>query len=385
RPWLALPGSLACLALVAAAPAAAWAMPVPVYPEPTGPFAVGAAVVQWTDPDRPEPFTADPDDHRAVVVQLWYPARATGAEPAVAGRETEAESRAVIAASAELFGIPGFLLEQSAGAPSHAVFGAPVAEGADRFPLIVFSPGLSATRTANTVLAEEWASRGYVVATVDHPFDAAVTFVDGEPVHSRNAIAGLTDAEVARATTENLATRTADLGFVLTQLERLNRGEVPGPLAGRLDTARAAVAGHSRGAAAALMTAAADPRFAAVVHIDGGLDPAAAPQPFDQPALSITSPVSAAENPDYLPALDAALELGAEGYRLELAGTGHYSFTDAALSFPPLPSLLGTADRTEGLRLTADLTAAFLDAALGGRPADLAATLEPHGDLTVYK
>jgi dienelactone hydrolase len=346
---------------------------------------VGASVLQWTDPDRSEPFTADPDDRRTVVVQFWYPAEATGAEPAVAGRETEAESKAVTAASAELFGIPGFLLEQSAEVRSHAAFDAPVAEGAERFPIIVFSPGLSATRTANTVLAEEWASRGYVVATVDHPYDAALTFIDGEPVYSRNSIAGLTDAEIAQVTTENFATRSADLGFVLTQLERLDRGEIPGPLAGRLDTGRAAVAGHSRGGAAALMAAAADPRFAAVVHIDGGLDPTAAPQPFGQPVLSITSPVSVAENPDYLPALDSALELGAEGYRVELADAGHFSFTDAALALPPLPSLLGTVGRTEGLRLTAEATTVFLDAVLKGRPADLAATLAPYGDLVVYK
>jgi dienelactone hydrolase len=339
--------------------------------------------VQWTDEERPEPFTEDPDDHRSIVVQLWYPAEETGADRAFGGRETIAESREVMAASADFFGIPGFLVDQSAEARSHAVFDAPPADGAERFPVIVFSPGLTGTRTANTVLAEEWAARGYVVATVDHAYDAALTVIDGEPVHSRNSIAGLTDAEIAQQTRDNLATRAADLSFVLSELERLDQGE--GPLAGRLDTGRAAVAGHSRGAAAALMTAAADPRFAAVVHIDGGLEPSLPPGPFDQPALSITSPVSAAENPDYIPNLERALELGTgERYRIEIAGAGHFSFTDAALYFPPLPSVLGTVGREEGLRLTAEATTAFLDAALRGQPTDLPGLLSQYGELTVY-
>jgi hypothetical protein len=202
--WLALPVALAGLLLVAATPVAAWAMPVPVYPEPTGEHAVGTSTVQWTDPDRPEPFTADPGDHRTIVVQFWYPAEASPPEVdrAVGGRATVEESRTVIEDSAEFFGIPPFLLDQVADVRSHAVFEAPAAEG-EPYPLVVFSPGLSATRTANTVLAEEWASQGYVVATVDHTFDAAVTFIDGEAVLTRNAV-GDTEAETQRITRDNL-------------------------------------------------------------------------------------------------------------------------------------------------------------------------------------
>ncbi|TDC82433.1 hypothetical protein E1193_11855 [Micromonospora sp. KC606] len=72
--WLALPGSAACLALLAVGPVAAWALPEPAFPEPSGRYAVGTTVLEWTDSGRPETFTAEPDDHRSVVVQLWYPA-----------------------------------------------------------------------------------------------------------------------------------------------------------------------------------------------------------------------------------------------------------------------------------------------------------------------
>jgi pimeloyl-ACP methyl ester carboxylesterase len=180
--------------------------------------------------------------------------------------------------------------------------------------------------------------------------------------------------------------RTADLSFVLTHLQRLDQGQIAGPLAGRLDTESAAVAGHSRGAAAALRAAAEDPRFAAVIHIDGGLEPSLPLRPFDQPALSITSPVSEAENPDYIPTLESALELDTVvNYRVSLPNAGHLSFADAALNFPPLRSLLGTVGRTEGLRLTGEVTTVFLDATLRDQAGDLPATLAKYGDLTVYK
>ncbi|MEU5157422.1 hypothetical protein [Glycomyces sp. NPDC021274] len=380
RRRFAVPGTAVCLLVLAATPVATWALPVPVYPEPTGEHAVGTAVFEWTDESRAEPFTEDPDDHRTVVVQLWYPADAAeDAERAIGGRPTLEESQAITQASAELFGIPGFLLADAAAAPSHAVFDAPVAAGSERYPVIVFSPALSATRTANTVLAEEWAGHGYIVATLDHPYDAAMTYVDSEPVHSRNVLDTTDEAEIAVINRTNIETRSADLSFVLTRLESL-----PADLAQRIDTGRAAVAGHSRGAAAALAALAADPRFDAAVHIDGGLEPTLLPGPFTQPALSITSPISADQNPDYLPTLDAALALGAnETYRLELPDSGHFSFVDAALYFPPVPSVVGTIGRTEGLRATADATISFLDATLRGQSIDLPAALEQHGDLAV--
>ncbi|GAA2143703.1 alpha/beta hydrolase family protein [Glycomyces algeriensis] len=380
RRWIAIPATIACLLALAATPVATWALPVPVYPEPSGEHEVGATVFEWTDETRDEPFTTDPDDHRTVVVQLWYPADpAPDAERAIGGRPTLEASQAITQASAEFFGIPGFLLADATAAPSHAVFDAPVAAGSERYPVIVFSPGLSATRTANTVLAEEWASRGYIVATVDHPYDAALTYVDDEPIYSRNALTTADEAEIAAINRANIETRSADLSFVLTRLDTL-----PGDLAARIDTGRAAVAGHSRGATAALAALAADPRFDAAVHLDGGLEPTLLPGLFSQPALSITSPISADRNPDYLSTLDAALALGPdETYRLELPESGHFSFTDAALYFPPVPSAVGTIGRTEGLHATADATMAFLDAVLRGKSTDLPAALAHYGDLAV--
>src|SRR4051794_9692697 len=50
---------------------------VPVLPAPSGPHSVGSVVFRWTDPTRPEAFTADPSDRRQVIAQAWYPADTT--------------------------------------------------------------------------------------------------------------------------------------------------------------------------------------------------------------------------------------------------------------------------------------------------------------------
>lgn len=171
------------------------------------------------------------------------------------------------------------------------------------------------------------------------------------------------------------------------QLGRVQSGEIAGPLAGHLDTGRVAAAGHSLGGGAALQAARQDPGFAAVIDLDGfPHDPD--PQPFRQPVLALTQAVGPNTDPDYLPRLTRVLGLSsATSYRLTVPGTAHLTFTDAPLYLPPLPSLVGSLDRTEGPRITAAASIAFLDRTLRDDPggaADPAAALSAYGSLVVH-
>ncbi|MFJ8621905.1 alpha/beta hydrolase family protein [Kitasatospora sp. NPDC093550] len=386
RWWLALPGSLACVGLIATAPVAAWAFPVPRFPEPTGEFAVGTRVVQWTDQGRPETFTADPDDRRTVVVQLWYPARKSPADTPRAqylGR-TEEEARTVSEALARGVGLPGFLVDGVPRAHSHAVFDAPVDGGGGRFPVVLFSPGSGGVRTQNTAWAEELASHGYLVAALDHPYDsAAVLLTDGRTITTETSSSGDPDKdeELAAGWT---AVRAADLGFVLGQLERLDRGEGSDPLTGCLDTGRVAVTGHSMGGAAALQAARQDRRFRAVIDLDGYPHGPASPA-LVQPTLALTQAVTPGTDPRYLSRLTEALQAGsATSYRLTIPGAAHLTFMDGPLYLPPVPSIVGSLGRTGSPRVVAAATLAFLDAVLRDGPGDLAGALRAHGDLSVH-
>ncbi|MFJ4094336.1 alpha/beta hydrolase family protein [Kitasatospora sp. NPDC089913] len=385
RWWLALPGSLACAGLVAAGPVSAWAFPVPEFPEPTGGFAVGTRVLQWTDQQRPETFTPDPADRRTVVVQLWYPA---GRSPAGAPRaqylgRTEAEARTVAGALAGGVGLPDFLMDGVPRARSRSVFDAPVAGDGGRFPVVLFSPGSGGVRTQNTAWAEELASHGYLVAALDHPYDsAAVVLADGRTVTTETSSSGDADQDEKLAAGWT-AVRAADLGFVLSQLEGLDRAGSGDPLTGRLDTGRAAVTGHSMGGAAALQAARQDHRFRAVVDLDGFPHGPASPS-LDRPVLAMTQALTGATDARYLPRLTEALAANtATSYRLTVPGAAHLSFMDGPLYLPPVPGIVGSLGRARSPRVVAGATLAFLDAALRDRPGDLSGALSAYGSLTV--
>ncbi|MEU9559691.1 alpha/beta hydrolase family protein [Streptomyces fumanus] len=386
RWWPALPGSVACAVLLATGPVAAWAFPVPVFPEPSGDFAVGTRVVQWTDPHRPETFTADPHDRRTVVVQLWYPARKSpaGVRRAQYLGRTEHEARTVSDALARQVGLPGFLVDGVPRARTHSVFDAPVAGGGGRFPVVLFSPGSGGVRTQNTAWAEELAGHGYVVAALDHPYDsAAVVLSDGRTLRTRTVSTGDRD-EDDRAAAGWTAVRAADLGFVLTRLDRLGRGGSSDPLTGRLDTGRVAVTGHSMGGAAALQAARRDPRFDAVIDLDGYPHGPASPA-LHQPALALTQAITPETDPHYIPRLTKALERNtATSYRLTVPGAAHLTFMDGPLYLPPVPSIVGSLGRTESPHVVAAATLAFLDTTLRHAPGDPAAALSAYGGLSVH-
>lgn len=383
RRWPALLGSLVCLGLVAAGGVAAWALPVPTFPRPSGESPVGTTVVQWADPGREETATPEVDDRRTVVVQLWYPAQPStpGTPRAQYLGRTPHEAATVAGAAADYLGVPGLLLDGPPHARSHATPDAAPAAG--RVPVVLFSPGLGGLRTQSTAWAEDLASRGYLVAGVDHPYDsAAVVLADGRVARTQVAASG--DArEDARRRIGWTTVRAADLGFVLTQLGRLDRGELASPFEGLLDTGRAAVTGHSVGGAAAVRAAAQDPRFTAVINVDGGLD--ADQGPLQQPVLALTHEVRDQADADYVARLSSMLAGGTGGgYLLTVPGSAHLTFTDAPLYLPPVPAVIGSLGRAESVRTTAATCAAFLDATLGGRSLDLPATLSRFGDLQVH-
>ncbi|MFL1897966.1 hypothetical protein ACJWDR_02605 [Streptomyces tauricus] len=384
--WLALPGSVACVGLIATGPVAAWAFPVPVFPEPSGHFAVGTRVMQWTDANRPETATADPHDRRTVVVQLWYPARKSpaGAQRAQYLGRTEHEARTVSDALARGAGLPGFLIDGVPRAHTHAVFNASVASGGGRFPVVLFSPGSGGVRTQNTAWAEELASHGYLVAALDHPYDsAAVVLTDGRTIRTTLTSTGDRDKDAASAA-DATAVRAADLGFVLTQLGRLDRGEIAGPLTGRLDTGRVAATGHSMGGAATLQAARQDRRFDAVIDLDGYPHGPLSPT-LRRPTLALTQTITPETDRRYIPRLTKVLKLNtATSYRLTIPDTAHLTFMDGPLYLPPVPSIVGTLGRTESPRVVAATTLAFLDTTLRHKPADLADVLSAYGDLSVY-
>ncbi|MDT0327045.1 alpha/beta hydrolase family protein [Nocardiopsis lambiniae] len=363
--------------------AMAWAIPVPVFPVPSGPHPVGAVTAQWTDPDREETWTDDPADRRTVVARIWYPAApgADGERALYLGRDAR-EADIVAEGLAAGLGMPGFVLEDASRARAHAVPDAPPVAG--RHPLVLFSPGLGGVRTQNTVWAEGLASHGYVVVAVDHPYDSAVVVLDDGTV-VRGALTATGDPEEDdRLADEWTRIRADDLGLVLTRLvEEANADE--GPLSGLVDPERVAMAGHSLGGAAALLAAAGDQRVDAVIDLDG-LPRLPRGASLSQPVLALVA-AAGTGSPEgdvrYAVALDGVFAAStAPGHVLSVPGTAHLSFSDSPFLIPPFPSLVGSLGRAEPARITEAASLAFLDATLKGADVDLDAALAPLGEVT---
>jgi predicted dienelactone hydrolase len=56
-------------------------LPVFRLPPPTGPYAIGTLTYHWVDAHRGEVFSADPNDQRELMVQIWYPAKKDPSAP----------------------------------------------------------------------------------------------------------------------------------------------------------------------------------------------------------------------------------------------------------------------------------------------------------------
>ena len=223
-----------------------------------GPYAVGVRTLSLVDRGRIDvmkldPHAARPDPlpryDRPLTVELWYPA------------EAGASGSTVLKAQ---------IRDGKTEAPLHgkAVRDAAPAGNASPFPLVILSHGFPGNRYLLSPLAENLASKGYVVAAIDHTDTTYDT---------------LSDRSFASA----LVNRPLDQHFVLGQIALLSHDRASF-LNGRVDADNTAVIGYSMGAYGTLVTAgarlthqaveSADPMWSApfgtlAVHETGPVDP----------------------------------------------------------------------------------------------------------------
>ncbi|MFB7875402.1 alpha/beta hydrolase family protein [Nocardia sp. NPDC056064] len=343
---------------------------VTVLPSPTGDLPVGTTTLHLVDTARTDPF--DPGSStRELMVSVFYPA--TGAD-----RYPRAHY-----ASTEL--LP--MLEQKLGAElpgalTHAHRDAPARTGST-YPVVLYTPGAGVSRILGTGLAEDLASRGYVVVTVDHTYEAgpAVEFPGGRIVRPAVAPNGF-DPEIRQ---KYIATRLADFAFLLDTLGGLATGTdpdaeqdpLPAGLGEVLDLERVGTVGHSSGGYTAVEAMHEDRRIDAAVDLDGqlGVDEdfgRAVTEGIDRPTLVLTS-AQIEQVGDANPSLDAFWQ-HATGWKrhLSIADSAHYDFTDLPALIPsaarPLAATyVGAIDPDRMAALVRTYVAAMFDKFLRGR------------------
>ncbi|WP_372458234.1 alpha/beta hydrolase family protein [Streptomyces sichuanensis] len=246
-------------------------------PAPTGPHRIGVTTLHLVDRSRRDPWeSAIPV--REVMTTVFYPARSVQGCPVARQMTADAARSFVESGHAVHREVPGTGVDWAATA-THAHTNAPAQ--AVRRPVLLYSPGGGDPRTLGTGLAEELASRGYVVVTIDHPGDASEVDFPTATAHREKlrptVLRGAPTPEFFRTM---ISTRIADTRFVLDRLEALAAGHNPDaegrplpPGLGRaLDLRRVGVYGHSAGGTTAAEVLYEDRRVRAAVDLEGYLD-----------------------------------------------------------------------------------------------------------------
>jgi len=313
-------------------------------PPPTGPHAVGTAPLHLVTPAG-----------RELMISLWYPTRHVRGH-AVAPWLSAGVAGPYLAAQ----GLPTELVLPA----THGHLGAPVNRCAGRLPVVLYSPGNNAFRSANTIIVEELASRGYLVVTIDHTGDAYVEFPDGRV---------LTPIPDGPDTQWIAAARVADVRHVLDVLGRLDagvspdvqHGELPSGLRGGIDRHRIGIAGYSAGGVTVASTMYADTRIAAGLSLDGGVAGPVVTAGLNRPFLLMTATKAIRSAVPELAEFWAALR----GWKRNIAmdDVAHASYADDEALVPQLTTgdettkLIGSADPARVLAVQRAYPLAFFD------------------------
>lgn len=310
---------------------------VPMFslPKPTGPYPVGTRIVYLKDSSRTEDKAEKPGTPRELMVQIWYPADPSNNH--LAAYERLSETIPVTSYRSVLW--------------TNSREEAPVATQGGPFPVLLFNHAWGGRRTQDTFLTEDLASHGYVVASIDHTYNASRVVLPGDRViddiNGGDAIDPDLHSAIEITTIWNteLNKWVADEIFVLNTLQSDDLDQ-KSPWYGRLDTQRAGALGHSFGGAAAVQLCSVDPRIQSALNMDGWTFGDIRKRATNQPAMFLYGITTGAGQPDSN-AMGAEAELDTTdrnevdaslkqfgGYKVSISNTSHMDFTDHPLVSP---------------------------------------------------
>jgi predicted dienelactone hydrolase len=377
-----------------------WLWPAFELPTPGGPHRIGTTWMVVKDATRSERFADTPGATRELPVKLWYPAPDDASGPT--DLYAAPESVTVL--------FPLALNQRLRRVKTHAVVDAPMAEL--RAPVLMFSHGYGGYAEQNTVQMEALASRGYVVASIAHPGEAAwAPYPDGRGVayakqlteaakrrrreskegvlalrrrHKRLLKALDTTDPVERLAryreflhlrheplfSESVREWALDTKAVVDHLEALDAGQPASPFKGKLDMARLGVFGMSYGGATAVEFARTDPRCIAAADIDGLPYGGLLDSSISVPLLILVAGDDG--HAAWVPGLDRC---AGPTYLANVPDTTHMGLTDLPLQMPPWLRWTGMGGRMPAARrgsIMSDWLVAFFEKhLLSGSPASL--------------
>jgi predicted dienelactone hydrolase len=300
-------------------------------PTPTGPFAVGRTIYDWVDDRHLDTLAPVPATKRELLVWIWYPA-APG-QSVAADNYVPAQLRLKAAPPRSL--ILRLLTRDLSKVHSHSLANAGVSPQERAYPVVIMRTEASLDVLTYSTLAEDLASHGYIVVGFDAPYRTGlVVFPDGRVIaRSPENNPEIYEGQPQAGRLNDLLTEwTADIGFVLDRLERLNTSDPAGRFIGRLDMTQVGVFGHSFGGAQAAQFCSQDSRCKAGIDVDGRLLGSVVRTGLHQPFMFLLSDQNSsdAEGRQVMAEIQSVYgRLPAEGRSLiKIRGANHFFFSD---------------------------------------------------------
>lgn len=237
---------------------------------PTGPFKIGTETFELEDSAREEFYTAKENDKRRLKYQVWYPTDDIEGLERVKWLSDGTLVPRHLLKSATL-PAPPFMLDQLAEIDSNAYADAELSEASAQYPIIIISHGWRGFRELHTDFAEDLASHGYFVLSIDHTYGSeAVKFDDGSIAYlNHEALPRMVKPAIFSQTAQKLAlTYGEDVRTVLDDLTRLNK-----IFNQKLDLERIGLLGHSTGGAGDVYASLRDERVKAIIGMDAWVNP----------------------------------------------------------------------------------------------------------------
>ena len=342
-----------------------WAVPVFTMPAPGGDFSIGSETFHWVDSSRLEWFTDENDnDVREIMVQAWYPSENSDSIDSNSYMDFMNLRSKTLASAGK---IPAFLPSHLNMISTNTRNDVACSNKLEKYPVLIFSHGITGSRHLHQILFEHLASKGYVVFAPDHSFDANLTiFPDGKIADYRSEITGHPDSVEIRE--KQINTRALDIGFIIDQTRKIESGIIDSKLSGKLNLDKVALGGHSYGGATAILASRNNEIIKACVVLDGWISPIpdkVISEGINVPFLFMGRP--SWDDSDYPGNYERLADLithsSNEKYDLRINQTLHLDYTDIPLMSPLVKHVMDVGDLKPSttLSLINDLVLGFLE------------------------
>lgn len=357
-------------------------MPVTQLPKPEGEYKIGMQTLHLIDNNRDETFTKDEDDVRQLMVQVWYPAHNTKDNtPAFLFPQEKETFKKYKEAYANELHVPVFLFDHLKYIKTNSYEDAHVLPSKEPFPVVLLSHGTGTSKNFHVSQAENLASHGYIVVTIDHTYMTIGTdFPDGT----------FTTFQADDFATNFFKPNNKygdifqkDIDFVINYLQQLHTGEIPSSFEGKMDLENIGVMGHSFGGATAFHAVHENSNIKAGINMDGTLYDLENTDRLSKPFLFIQSEAfisSRKKIEQGIHSLDGLTEeelqqleaykkkeyqiidntIDSGGTMIAIEGAEHYNFTDLQL-FSDFFSLIGMTGEIDGERSSFIVNQCVLD------------------------